>query len=90
VHGERRGIIVTTSDSFSYRARQECAGVKDKGYEVQLIDKGILDRMLGPIVPKHPWLDFLKQPLFDEMDDTVRRHFVSDLLGPNQLDLFRR
>lgn len=34
--------------------------------------------------------DFLKQPFFEEMDDTVRRHFISDLPDTNQLDLFRR
>lgn len=45
--GERHGIIVSTADAFSFQAKREAKNAAKQGYFVELIDKGILDRMVG-------------------------------------------
>jgi hypothetical protein len=50
-----KGIIVSTADHFTYEAYATVAEAKAAGYEVSLVDKGKLLRMLPPLIPKRPW-----------------------------------
>ena len=60
--GERHGIIVSTADSFSYQAKRETKNALAQGFTVQLFDKGVLDRMVGKLLPRHPWLSVFLHP----------------------------
>lgn len=87
LEGERHGIIVSTADSFSYQARQAKRKALDQGYVVELYDKGVLDRMIGVLLPQVPWRDLFGHPALEHIADDIRRHFW----GPEfdgQLSLF--
>ena len=55
-----RGIVVSTADHFTLRARQATKEVQNQGLYIDLVDKGILNRMLEPILPDRPWLKVVK------------------------------
>jgi hypothetical protein len=87
VKGESKAIVVTTADYYSNQAQRECKEANDRGqHTIKLIDKTILDRMLGPMLPKHPWTEFFRQAPLKEIDDRVRSYFAKE----DQLDLFKR
>ncbi len=93
--GERNGIIVSTSDSFSFQARREVANAKSQGFLVELVDKGKLNRMIEPLLPRTPWLSILAHPdlvnlrrEFNTPIEETREHRFYQFLDPNQLSLF--
>jgi HJR/Mrr/RecB family endonuclease len=57
LHGEQHGIIVSTADYFSSQVKKQAASAANRGYKVDLIDKGILDRMIGSLLPERPWIN---------------------------------
>jgi hypothetical protein len=81
VEGTLRGIVVSTADHFTVRAYDAVRRAKENhSLEVQLIDRGKLNRMLSPLLPKKPWLRALK----DEVPAYILRIFsrkFSERLG---------
>lgn len=54
-----KGVVVSTADHFSYRAFEAVGRAKELGCEIELIDKGILNRMCAPLlIIERPWLSF--------------------------------
>jgi hypothetical protein len=78
-----KGIVVSTANQFSLRAQQAALRAGQIGMTVKLIDKGILNRMLDPLLPDRPWMEPLEQ-LDKELALRLSREVPSD----NQIDLF--
>jgi Restriction endonuclease len=73
LHGERHGIIVSTADSFSFQAKREVKNAAKQGYLVELVDKGVLNRMVGKLLPHSPWRD-----LFSHSDASIIKDLKSN------------
>lgn len=56
-----RGIIVSTADHFSLRARQAVDRSAGSGFLIRLLDKRALDALLGRALPEAPWAEILGQ-----------------------------
>lgn len=54
VEGTPRGIVVSTTERFSQPAIQAVTKAKRNGMTVYLVDKGILNKMLDPLLPDRP------------------------------------
>ncbi|HJP95809.1 MAG TPA: restriction endonuclease [Candidatus Saccharimonadales bacterium] len=83
LEGAMRGIVVSTADHFSLRAKQAARHLKKKGFYIELIDRGILNRMLDPILPDRPWLNVVGS-VDNEVADLLSARIISDY----QLSLF--
>lgn len=66
------GIVVTTADSFSAQACRERTRAATRGYTVEFYDKGILDRLVGSLLPANPWTAALRLPIFSGANRGVR------------------
>jgi hypothetical protein len=71
----RHGIVVSTCDHFSYRVYEEAGQAMEHGFHVRLIDKGVLDRMIGAFLPSNPWL-----PAFERLDVELLEAARADFL----------
>jgi hypothetical protein len=69
----RHGIIVSTCDHFSYRVYEEAGQAAAHGYRIELVDRGILNQMVGKLLPSRPWLTAVQQ-LDSELSASFR-HF---------------
>jgi hypothetical protein len=85
LQGERHGIIASSADYFSHQARRERERARQEGFFVEFLDKGILDRMIGTLLPIDPWRNLFAHPMLSYLDSEVRTYFGGD---PDQLDLF--
>lgn len=74
--GERHGIIATCADYFSHQARIQAGRALAQGFTVALMDKGVLNRMLGAMIPRSPWTDFFADSSVSNLDEGVRVHFL--------------
>ncbi|HMX25068.1 MAG TPA: restriction endonuclease [Blastocatellia bacterium] len=83
LEGALKGIVVSTANQFSLRARQASDKASQLGLTVKLIDKGILNRMLDPILPDRPWLLPLSQ-----VDKELAQRLGTQIHSDNQLSLF--
>ncbi|MBX0292850.1 restriction endonuclease [Hymenobacter sp. HSC-4F20] len=83
LEGERNGIIVSTSDSFSYQARKQNERALKQGYRIELIDKGKIDRMLGNILPYAPWKELFAHPDVNWLIGDLKDYFLRSKLYPN-------
>lgn len=83
--GVCKGIVVSTAPRFSRAAQKTAtkAKVGDFHMTVRLVDRGILNRMLDPILPDRPWLGPIR-----EVDQEVARCLADKIPRNNQLDLF--
>ncbi|WP_140793846.1 restriction endonuclease [Myxococcus xanthus] len=54
------GVIVSTADHFTYYAQKEAKVAAALGWRIELIDRGILNRMVGALLPGQPWRKFLE------------------------------
>jgi hypothetical protein len=75
LEGERHGMIVSTADSFSYQARQAQRRARQQGYVIELYDKGVLDRLIGVLLPQIPWRELFGHPSLQHVSNEVRFHF---------------
>lgn len=84
------GMIATTADHFSHQVAKHTARLAGRGICVELLDRGILNRMLGPLLPVRPWRDFVRTHLarFELGGPETERKFVRQLSDPRQLWLF--
>jgi hypothetical protein len=90
-----RGVVVSTADHFTYRAYDAIGRASERGMIVELIDRGKLNRMLDPLLPKRQWRSILS-----EFDPSLRKYFVQKFIETSrdperkrkmrkgQLDLF--
>lgn len=83
LQGERHGIIVSTADYFSYQAKRETQNAAKQGYTIKLFDKGILDRMVGSLLPRSPWLTLFDHPDVANIIKDLRTNFIKpyDTIG---------
>jgi len=77
------GIVVSTADHFTYRAYQAAGRASEYGMTVNLVDRGLLNRMLDPLLPDRPWLDIIDQH-FPDFADSVAEKIPSN----RQYELF--
>lgn len=56
-----RGVVVSTADHFSLRARQAVDRSAGSGFLVRLLDRSALDALLGRALPEAPWEEVLGQ-----------------------------
>ena len=82
LHQSLRGIAVSTADHFTYQAYRAVARAREVGYEVALIDRGKLVRMLDPLVQDRPWLRLLA-----ETHPQWREYFAAAIPDRRQLRL---
>ena len=63
LEGKLRGIIATTAERFSRQLLTQKQRAESRGFTIELLDRGKLNRMLNPLLPRRPWLDLnqLKQ-----------------------------
>jgi hypothetical protein len=69
-----RGVVVSTADHFTYRAYEAVGRAHECGFTVDLVDRGKLNRMLDPLIPKHPWEHVVRQE-----DPALYRYFRAHL-----------
>jgi hypothetical protein len=80
--GTPTGVLVTNADHFTYRAYEAVGRAREKGYTVNLIDRGKLNRMLDPLLPYGEWRRFVRRRRPNWM-----RHFNERLSYREQLTL---
>ena len=81
-----KSIVVSTAKRFSRYAKQLAAEAKAEPYcmTVKLVDKGILNKMLDPILPDRPWLDPIS-----EVDEEIAEYLADQIPSDNQLYLWQ-
>ena len=85
VKGIGRGIVVSTANRFSPHAIQAAAKARvgPYGMTVQLVDSGIFNMMLDPVLPDRPWLSPITQ-----LDAELAGYLADEIPSNNQLELF--
>lgn len=73
--GARHGIVVSTADSFSFHARRGRQLAEQQGFLVDFVDKGVLNRMITPLLPRIPWRDIFARPELSRVDKDVQQRF---------------
>ena len=84
VKGVYIGIVVSTVERFSSQAEQAVAKAKKRGMTVHLVDKGIFNKMLDPILPDRPWLGPVS-----EVDEEIAKYLSDQIPSDNQLYLWQ-
>ena len=81
----RVGIVVSTAGRFSRPAQDAAvkAGEVRNPMTVHLVDKGIFNKMLDPVLPDRPWLDPIS-----EVDEDICSCLADRIPSDDQLDLF--
>jgi hypothetical protein len=87
LEGQGHGIVVSTADSFTREARTAVQRARGHGFIVELRDRGVLDQMLGPVLPDAPWWDCLCSGAMSGLDLEVRQR-LSESVSPAQFDFF--
>lgn len=83
VEGVRRGVVVSTADRFSKPAQRAAGKAQQNEMWVRLVDNGIFNKMLDPILPDRPFLPAVRQ-----LDGELATHLENLISSDNQLDLF--
>ena len=80
------GIVVSTAGRFSRPAQDAAvkAGEVRNPMTVHLVDKGIFNKMLDPILPDRPWL----HPI-SEVDEEIAKYLADQIPSDNQLYLWQ-
>jgi hypothetical protein len=60
INDQPQGMIVSTARRFSRKALRKAAEMKKRDVTIALIDRGKLDRMLSPLLPRDPWRTAMK------------------------------
>jgi hypothetical protein len=77
--GRLRGIVVSTADHFTYRSYELQRKVAQKGCIIELVDRGKLDLMLSPLIPRRPWAG-LQYEYDGDLDEGLNRRDVFQML----------
>lgn len=83
LEGQTQGIVVSTADHFTLRAQQAAQKSKKLGFNIKLIDKGILNQMLEPVLPDRPWIEVIKSH-----DSGIASWLMERISNDNQPKLF--
>ena len=84
LEGKLRGIIATTAKRFSRQLLKQKRRAESRGFIIELLDRGKLDRMLNPMLPKRPWLELMNADYFWALDAEVRSHFIDRTSLPGE------
>lgn len=84
LEGKLRGIIATTAKGFSRQLLKQKRRAESSGFTIQLLDRGKLNRMLSPVLPKRPWLELMKEVFFWGLDAEVRGYFIDKTTVPGE------
>lgn len=84
LEGKLRGIIATTAKHFSRQLLKQKRRAESRGFVIELLDRGKLDRMLSPILPERPWLELMKEDFYWALDAEVRAHFIEKTTVPGE------
>jgi len=84
LEGKVRGIIATTAKKFSRQLLKQKHRAENRGYTIELLDRGKLNQMLNPMLPNRPWLGLMKADYFRGLDAEVRGSFVSRTTAPGE------
>lgn len=84
LEGKTRGIVVSTADHFTLRAQQATQKLKKQGFHIELIDRGILNRMIEPVLPDRPWIETVKSH-----DPEIANWLLQRISNDNQPSLFK-
>lgn len=60
LEGNQFGAVVSTADHFTYSAYKAKDRACEKGYIISLLDRGRLDRMVEPLLPRRQWRNLIK------------------------------
>lgn len=84
VEGVNKGIVVSTANRFSRYALRAVARACAGRYcmKIHLVDSGIFNKMLDPILPDRPWL----QPI-SQLDDEIASYLADRIPSDNQLHI---
>ena len=84
VEGVHRGIVVSTANRFSRDAIQAVAKAKAGPYRmnIRLVDSGLFNKMLAPILPDRPWL----LPI-SEFNPKFTENLMDRIPSDNQLEI---
>jgi hypothetical protein len=74
LEGQFRGVIASNASHFSYQAKREAKRASLRGFTIELLDRGKLNRMLGPMLPIQPWRAFVEEAHFP---DEVEQRFIN-------------
>lgn len=83
----RFGIVASNADHFSYAAECAANSAQSLGYTIQLLDRGKLTRMLGPMLPERPWEPYMKT-LLHKFPREFRDRIEKNRIRNEQLWLF--
>lgn len=53
-------VVVSTANKFSAAAKLAIKSYKQRGYKIQLVDKGVLNDMVQDLLPKSPWIQYIQ------------------------------
>lgn len=83
----RMGMVVSTAAGFTRPSWEAVGEARQRGFLIELIDRGALDEMLGPLLPRRPWRELFARP---DLVPAIREihPLVEAVLQPDQLTLF--
>ncbi|EID7697348.1 TPA: restriction endonuclease [Vibrio vulnificus] len=55
------GILASTADHFTHRANEAVGLARSQGMHLELMDRGVLDRMIGKLLPSNPVAGFISE-----------------------------
>lgn len=77
--GVLHGVIASTADHFTVAAQKYATGALSKGFVIELLDRGALNRMLTNLLPVDPWLTFLENHFSNVLQD----HSFTEMMFEN-------
>lgn len=85
--GQRFGMVVSTASAFTCDAVAAVREAGTHGNIVELVDRGLLNLMLGPLVPRRPWASLHSVPHLAGPLTHMERA-IETAIWPDQLGLF--
>lgn len=81
------GIIVSTADHFTSYARKAQKEAGERGFSIQLIDRGKLNELLGASIPDRAWISILQEK-HPEIVSHFEQHIPSVKVKQNRMPNF--
>jgi hypothetical protein len=81
LEGEVRGVVASNASHFSYQAKREAKRASTRGYTIELLDRGKLSRMLGPLLPDRPWRQYLREL---KLPKVLLERFIAETTSQDQ------
>ena len=85
LHGAQYGVFVSTADHFTTAVHDARKKAESFGRKVEIVDKGRLDRIIGRLLPRRPWLEVLEHWSGLGEADEILAHY-RDALPPLEPD----